>query len=156
MAKLELMTSRSILGPALGGALAQPVQTYPSLFAPGSLFDEYPFLLPNLVCVAILGCGLVIGILFLEETHAQHKHKGDPGIALRKWLFGVITSRDSDQHPGEHEKLLQDDLSLHRISESSDRSTLLDYYGASIRPVGVQRAFTRPVIMNIVAYGIMA
>ena len=68
--------SRSILGPALGGALAQPCDSYPTLFARGSIFDRFPFLLPNLVCAIILAFGVLIGILFLEETHERYRPGG--------------------------------------------------------------------------------
>lgn len=58
---------RSILGPALGGALAQPCQSYPTWFPQGSLFCRFPFLLPNVVCAVILAFGVVVGILFWKK-----------------------------------------------------------------------------------------
>ena len=65
---------RSIIGPVMGGALAQPCIVYPWLFARDLISVAYPFLLPNLVCVVILLFGIAIGVLFLEETHADKKH----------------------------------------------------------------------------------
>ncbi|XP_054795379.1 protein ZINC INDUCED FACILITATOR 1-like isoform X1 [Prosopis cineraria] len=41
-----------VLGPALGGYLAQPVEKYPHVFPEGSLFDKFPFFLPCFVISA--------------------------------------------------------------------------------------------------------
>ncbi|KAI5290797.1 hypothetical protein KEM52_000350, partial [Ascosphaera acerosa] len=67
----------SIIGPAMGGALAQPCDNYPSLFPRGSIFDSFPFLLPNLICVVILLVGITVGVLFLEETHPEKRYRRD-------------------------------------------------------------------------------
>lgn len=83
----SLKYSSSIIGPALGGALAQPCKNYPGLFPHGSVLEKYPFLLPNLVCAAILSFGVVFGILFLEETHQKRKFQHDAGIEAGKWLL---------------------------------------------------------------------
>ena len=80
--------NRSILGPALGGTLAQPCKNFPRLFPPGTLFEKFPFLLPNLVCALILVCGVAIGILFLEETHAEKKRRRDFGLEVGRWVLG--------------------------------------------------------------------
>ena len=160
-------TCRSILGPALGGALAQPVQNYPSLFDQGSLFDTYPFLLPNLVCVCILGCGVIVGTLFLEETHTQHKLRKDPGLVFGHWLLGRITRllgeatnamEGDSRHPDELEKLLPlEEQDTRPLSDSSSTSLCAsDMLAARSGPIGARKAFTRPVIMNIVAYGVIA
>ncbi|OQU95513.1 hypothetical protein CLAIMM_01702 [Cladophialophora immunda] len=70
----------SIIGPSIGGALAMPCESLG--FRRGGLFDKFPFLLPNLVCVAVLLCGIAVGILFLEETHVGDKGYRDIGPVL--------------------------------------------------------------------------
>ncbi|EGD96878.1 MFS multidrug transporter [Trichophyton tonsurans CBS 112818] len=80
----------SIIGPAIGGALAKPCDSYPSLFPEDSIFKQYPFLLPNLVCVTVLLAGITIGILFLEETHAEKRHQRDRGRELGKYLVAKL------------------------------------------------------------------
>jgi len=77
----------SIVGPAIGGSLAQPCDNYPAFFARGTLFDRFPFLLPNLVFAAILAVGVTIGILFLEETHAGKKPGRDVGLEVGRWIL---------------------------------------------------------------------
>ncbi|ORX99415.1 major facilitator superfamily domain-containing protein [Clohesyomyces aquaticus] len=58
----------SILGPMLGGLLADPASQYPKLFGGNKFLISLPWLLPNLVICTILFIGLVSGIFFLEET----------------------------------------------------------------------------------------
>lgn len=75
----------SIIGPAMGGALAQPCVNYPWLFSRNTLFDRFPFLLPNLVCIVVLICGIVVGFLFLEETHPKRSTEGTLAV---NWATG--------------------------------------------------------------------
>ncbi|KAI9806579.1 MAG: hypothetical protein M1826_004654 [Phylliscum demangeonii] len=77
----------SIIGPAIGGTLADPSRSYPSIFKPGSLFDRFPYLLPNLICTIIVACGVTIGILFLEETHPLKKTRPDLGRQTGRWIL---------------------------------------------------------------------
>ncbi|KAJ9603684.1 hypothetical protein H2200_011870 [Cladophialophora chaetospira] len=59
----------SIAGSALGGFLAQPARFYPHIFSPDGIFGQYPYLLPNLVCVVVIIIAIIQGIMFLEETN---------------------------------------------------------------------------------------
>jgi hypothetical protein len=85
----------TIIGPALGGWLAQPVDKYPTMFNKAGLFGQFPFLLPCLVTsLIIFSCGLMTQI-FLVETLDRNKPslkarrspkplKGGEGSAYRK------------------------------------------------------------------------
>ena len=55
------------IGPTLGGELVFPARWAPSVFA-GTIFEERPFLLPNLVYAVCAAVAWIIGALFLEET----------------------------------------------------------------------------------------
>lgn len=59
----------TIIGPAIGGVFADPHSSFPELFPKGSLFAELPYLLPNLLCAALLLVSIVLGYFLLEETH---------------------------------------------------------------------------------------
>ncbi|KAI9871550.1 MAG: hypothetical protein M1830_002760 [Pleopsidium flavum] len=172
----------SILGPALGGALAQPCESYPSMFKRGTLFDRYPFLLPNLVCAVILACGVAVGILFLEETHDEKKYNRDVGLQAGKWILSKFRRAESevldsfkaaDANLDESRSLLEDEQPPgYRTTEGSPRqpssralspaptpdSCSLNsdkVFKKNPRP-GVQKAFNKQVILNIVGYGILA
>lgn len=78
---------RSIIGAGLGGALADPVSSYPSIFGNSKLFKTFPYLLPNLVCTAVVIMGLIVGFLFLEETHQDKRHRDDIGLKIGRQLL---------------------------------------------------------------------
>jgi len=66
-----------IIGPIIGGYLAEPVQAFPWLFGPGSLIGgengvqwmiNYPYALPNLLSAAFLIGSALCVIFGLEEV----------------------------------------------------------------------------------------
>lgn len=59
-------TVGSIFGPSFGGSLARPVEKFPEIFGHWRLFQEFPFLLPNLVSAAFFIVGISTGFLFLH------------------------------------------------------------------------------------------
>ncbi|KAF5101409.1 hypothetical protein D0Z00_000888 [Geotrichum galactomycetum] len=59
----------NIIGPALGGFLADPVHNHPNSFVGGiKLFEKFPYLLPNLALMPVLGSAVIATFLFVEET----------------------------------------------------------------------------------------
>ena len=165
---------RSIIGPALGGALAQPRLSYPNIIPEGSFFDRFPFLLPNLACTVILVCGVTIGILFLKETHEDLKHRRDYGLELGELILRRVSGKPPkprvelpldkarDACLEETISLIDDDDDLppgYRTSEGSlqsSRTPSPSKHGRSRKPRAAKTAFTKQVIMNIVGYGILA
>jgi MFS family permease len=80
----------SIIGSAMGGALADPVKNYPSMFKRGTIFESYPYLLTNLICTAVVAFSLIVGLLFLEETHQDKKEQRDIGREIGNWIINCI------------------------------------------------------------------
>ncbi|KAI0171873.1 MFS general substrate transporter [Hypoxylon sp. FL1284] len=172
----------SIVGPMIGGALARPCISYPSLFPPGTIWDKYPYLLPNLFSAFIVLVGVVNGILFLEETHAEKKTEPDRGLKLGNWILSGLPiirkcaeSRDEKTKLAEMEAqpLLDHDEQLpgYRTTENSPESSprLTSASVASVSwdaldledgregsKLGITRIFTRLVILNIISFGILA
>ncbi|XP_019434755.1 PREDICTED: protein ZINC INDUCED FACILITATOR-LIKE 1-like isoform X5 [Lupinus angustifolius] len=62
-----------IIGPALGGYLAQPTEKYPHLFLKGSFWDKFPYFLP---CLIISGFAFVVAILCIWIPETLHNHNG--------------------------------------------------------------------------------
>ncbi|KAF8096218.1 hypothetical protein N665_0315s0004 [Sinapis alba] len=63
-------TSRGIgliVGPAIGGYLAQPAEKYPNLFSQDSVFGRFPYFLPSLV-ISLYATGALIACWWLPET----------------------------------------------------------------------------------------
>ncbi|KAK3118330.1 hypothetical protein QOZ80_9BG0697340 [Eleusine coracana subsp. coracana] len=61
-----------IVGPALGGYLAQPVDKYPHMFSKDSIFGRFPYLLPCL-SVSSFAAIVLIACTWLPETIHMHK-----------------------------------------------------------------------------------
>lgn len=85
------------IGSALGGSLADPVRSYPGVFQPGTLLDQYPYLLPNLVCCMVVIVAITVGVLFLEETHEDMKGRKDCGLQCGQWIEARLRRKPSIQ-----------------------------------------------------------
>jgi hypothetical protein len=151
------------------------------MFPRGTIFEKFPYLLPNLVCTVIVLCGLIIGILFLEETHAEKKYRHDPGLVVGRWVLGKVrrcatpkTSRrekvvdfsevqllidEDDQLPGYQTTEGSPHMSSTPSPEPQETLSLDNLNDAFIAPrqkPAVGKAFTRQVVLNIIGYGILA
>jgi len=163
----------------LGGAFARPALNYPNLFASeGTIWTKFPYLLPNLVCTVIVSCGVCIGILFLEETHAEKKHRRDPGLEAGKWLLSKVARcadfksarcekvedlgetlsllNEDDQPPGYRTHAASPTLPSTPSPEPQESLNLNDIRVPSRAKPAVTKAFTKQVVLNIVGYGILA
>ncbi|KAM6533470.1 hypothetical protein FALCPG4_006452 [Fusarium falciforme] len=65
----------TIIGPSIGGLFANPHQSWPEAFPTGSLFQRFPYLLPNLICSGLLLVSIVLGFFLLVETHPDMQPK---------------------------------------------------------------------------------
>lgn len=123
-----------------------------------------------MVCTIVLLWGIVIGILFLEETHAEKKHRRDIGLEAGRWVTSffarkpqplILSDKAADATLDEIRSLLEDDLPPgYRTSEGSPRlsstraRTIKDERQKPVK--AARKAFTKQVIVNIVAYGVLA
>ncbi|EFY98401.2 MFS transporter [Metarhizium robertsii] len=178
----------SIIGPMIGGALARPCISYPDIFPPGTIWDRYPYLLPNLFSAATVFVGVIIGFLFLEETHTAKKLQRDAGRELGDRLVDLIAKVPLCGRlgrPAEKKSLLVDNGVMGYNTTSTGSSGLSEadeplpvYQSRESSPnLGPQSdtnpeatsdsgrgelenrplvIFTKPVIMNIMSYGILA
>ncbi|KAF5619187.1 tetracycline resistance protein [Fusarium sp. NRRL 25303] len=175
----------SIVGPMIGGALARPCISYPEIFARGTIWDRYPYLLPNLFSAATVFFGVIIGLLFLDETHAEKKSQRDRGREIGDYLaswFGGVASCNGRGRSPEKQALLDGKQNVQYLSTSvrpgsAHSDEVLPAYRsqensprlapqpdtqslneAPLEPIVVRKSktFTKPVIMNIISYGILA
>ncbi|KAI9850779.1 MAG: hypothetical protein M1838_005112 [Thelocarpon superellum] len=63
----------TIIGPAIGGTFADPSTAFPARFSRSGLFGVFPYLLPNVICAAMLLVSIGLGYYFLEETHPEKR-----------------------------------------------------------------------------------
>ncbi|KAK5329178.1 hypothetical protein LTR70_000675 [Exophiala xenobiotica] len=88
-----------VVGPILGGFLADPVNAFPNVFGPGSTLGgkngvgwmtAYPYGLPNLfsgIFILISAMSVVFG---LDETHEALRHKPDYGRKIGKLITRIL------------------------------------------------------------------
>lgn len=133
------------------------------------------------MCAVILAVGVTVGILFLEETHAEKKHRRDVGLELGRWM---LRQRKNETPSNNHAKLgdanIEESRSLleddeppgYRTTEGTPYQQVsraqspvpnarfaLDIKvleGLELKADSVHKAFTKQVIMNIAGYGILA
>lgn len=76
-----------IIGPILGGSLADPVHNLPHLFGPGSVFggkdgvwwmQHWPYALPNVLSAIFIFLSLLAAFLGLEEVRSSDLPKAPP------------------------------------------------------------------------------
>jgi hypothetical protein len=164
----------------IGGALAKPVDNLPSIFLPGSLWDRFPYLLPNLFSAICVSLGVVIGLLFLEETHAEKKKQRDRGVELGNYLLSRLPGRSSKaaavaKDNDEEQPLLSDSedplpgyltngppAGLPPASSSSERGPIGVNVAGTAQGLRLEakpaaaRIFTKPVVTIIASYGLLA
>jgi hypothetical protein len=148
----------TIIGPSIGGTFANPSQNFPSVFAKQGLFGHFPYLLPNLICAALLLLSIIAGYFLLQETHPdlqpgaslfvydeQTDHTplitaagatANPEIDLRTGSYGTFNKVDT--HEDEHWYV--------NVDGSSPSASLNEKPRA--------KAFTWQVAMLVVALGI--
>lgn len=165
----------SILGPMLGGALARPHISYPTLFPTGSIFEKFPYLLPNLVCTFVVVIGVVVGILFLEETSIDKKDQRDRGLEMGQWLVSMLKGRTRDTLVTEKysetlapfvdeaapprystteftkDNTPEATLELHAVIKKHEKTGMVEKTS-----LATPKVFTAQVILNIVCYGLLA
>ncbi|KAJ4835158.1 Protein ZINC INDUCED FACILITATOR-LIKE 1 [Turnera subulata] len=70
-----------IIGPALGGFLAQPAEKYPNLFPKDSLFGRFPYFLPC-CAISLFALAVTIATCWLPESLHMHHENGDKYDAM--------------------------------------------------------------------------
>ncbi|KAF8245398.1 MFS general substrate transporter, partial [Wilcoxina mikolae CBS 423.85] len=86
-----------IVGPALGGLLADPASTWPGVFGGWEWCRRWRWALPNVVNAVLLASSFVAGLLFLEETLESKKHRRDIGHEFLSRFFRRNTAAADDE-----------------------------------------------------------
>jgi hypothetical protein len=83
-----------IVGPSISGLLSRPVLNYPMIFKRGSIWDRFPYLIPNLICSILMVFGMITTFLFLKNDVAPENSKKK---SIREELkqFSQLLTKDS-------------------------------------------------------------
>ncbi|CAD6231860.1 unnamed protein product [Miscanthus lutarioriparius] len=82
-----------VIGPSIGGFLAQPARKYPKIFSEESIFGRFPYFLPCLV-ISVLAVGSCIACIWLPET--LHFHDDDKVEAIEELESQVGDSKSTE------------------------------------------------------------
>ena len=162
----------------LGGLLADPVKHYPSVFQHESVWGYYPYLLPNLLVALLSALSMLLGFLFLQETHPRLAQKPDVGLKVGNLVKSVLIGESIKQKFFGYSRLQEDPSveapwrSGHRVEEDSNATVLelqplqsdspLDALaeGALAEEEPLQtspkRAFTPQVVLQILSVSLLA
>ncbi|KAK3111933.1 hypothetical protein LTR53_012309 [Teratosphaeriaceae sp. CCFEE 6253] len=141
-----------IVGPLLGGLLADPVGSYPGLFVEGygGWLKTWPYALPNVVNACFLMCS-ALGVIFgLEETLEGLRDKPDYGLRFSRWVLRTVFRVKTKQEyqalatqDGNHE-----DIELHAATQHAPPPIR--------RKLPLRRIWTRNVLLTLLAHGLLA
>lgn len=118
------MNVGTVVGPMIGGLLADPVHNYPSWFGNSEFLTKYPYILPNLFPLPLLITALFSTALFIEETletpSAWLPKKSDPGLKLGELIkIRCFGARGHNYSPlDENDEHDDGEVDLHDYEES--------------------------------------
>jgi MFS family permease len=153
-----------IIGPLLGGWLADPVGSYPGVFGPGGSIGgekgvgwlmRFPYALPNVINACFV-FGSAMGILFgLEETLEALRDKPDYPLQFRRWVFRAFSRKGS---PLEYTEVANTSTTATRIDVEMQSPTTSEAPShPKIRQrLPFRRIWTRNVILTFLAHGLLA
>ncbi|CAJ2638645.1 unnamed protein product [Trifolium pratense] len=132
-----------IIGPALGGYLAQPTKKYPHIFSKGSFWDKFPYFLPSVI-ISAFAVAVAIACIWLPET--LHNHPlGDQSTKDVEALLGDQSTNDVEaletgSKRKDRDKIIQKDENLFRNWPLM--SSIVVYCIFSLHDIAYQEVFS--------------
>jgi MFS family permease len=148
----------SIIGPSIGGALANPLGRTPQddPNKSNSIFWKFPYLLPNIVTAAFFMISILIGWLFLRETLHERRDIPDLGLATGEKLISfcrdpVGTIKATLQ--GRHETKYS---ALPAASHKADEEIAMKNLKAPLKAPTYREVLTKQTILYLISYVVLA
>lgn len=146
----------TIIGPSIGGLFSEPAKNFPGHFSPNGIFAKFPYLLPNLICSALMVTSIIAAWIFMAETHPDKQpsraldvpHR--PSMSTGRPLFPAQPTSTGAGANIEHESY----GTFNHIEESAveeDWNVTAD--GTSRDSDASGKTFTKRVILLTVALG---
>lgn len=95
-----------LLGPIVGGALAEPALQYPRFFGRSRFLAAYPYALPGFAVAAVSASAAIVALVYLEETLPPAKTRCKP----------AATTTTTNKHPTNHN---DNDITHHRGADAA-------------------------------------
>ena len=149
----------TIVGPSIGGLFSDPTKNFPGRFSADGIFGRFPYLLPNLICSALMLLSVFAAWIFMKETHPD---KQPPNVTDVPYVPphrpSMSTSRPLLTSGGAAANLEQDNYgTFAHVEESAieeDWNVKADGTSNSRAPSMSGKTFTKRVTLLIVALGI--
>jgi len=148
----------TIIGPSIGGYFAEPVISFPSHFSKHGLFDKFPYLLPNLICAALMLVSGLSAWVFLAETLGDEPTDNGQTPRERRESFAIIPAQPTSLMPAAN--ITQESYgTFNAIEEEPEDEDWKDNQSTpnGSRPASTNDgsiALTRRVVMITIALGI--
>ncbi|XP_062092069.1 protein ZINC INDUCED FACILITATOR-LIKE 1-like [Humulus lupulus] len=113
-----------IIGPALGGFLAQPADKYPNIISQNSFLGRFPYFLPCL-CISIFALGVAIPCFWLPET--LHNHSGNNRSSSSNLIEGLEAAHSLSFETDEPQKKENYKAEDHQKQTHSKKSLLKNW-----------------------------
>ncbi|AEO67664.1 uncharacterized protein THITE_52978 [Thermothielavioides terrestris NRRL 8126] len=145
----------NLIGPVLGGLLADPVTLYPAVFPGNSIWDAHRYLLPNLAVGILQVLTLLLTFFCLRETHPRLAQRYDPGLS-------AIRAAKSYLRGGSAEEVTYAPLPLDSVPsgtlESPPEAHQLEALEEDSleRKAASSRVFTLQVVLEILVVSLLA
>ncbi|KAJ5733192.1 hypothetical protein N7533_013639 [Penicillium manginii] len=158
-----------IIGPILGGSLADPVNSFPSLFGPGSALggqdgvwwmQRWPYALPNVLSAIFIFMSVIAVFLGLDETHETARYRSDWGRKLGKRITRAFTRTPQHYRPltranDDDSLYLEGSVGPWSAPSSPIRSRAPPLPRPHKRP-GLRQIFTRNIMITLLAHFLLA
>lgn len=152
-----------IIGPLLGGLLADPVGSYPHIFGPGGSIGgekgvwwltRWPYALPNVVSACFL-TGSALGVTFgLEETLEALRDKPDYGLRFSRWVARTLLFRRESAH--QYAALVNREHAEADVEMSAITSKKTGQSTKTKQKLPFRRIWTSNILFTLLAHGILA
>ncbi|KAI9681730.1 MAG: hypothetical protein M1822_007082 [Bathelium mastoideum] len=156
----------AILGPIIGGFLADPIHNLTRVFGPHSLFggadgllwmERWPFALPGLFTGTVLLFAILLVFLGLDETHEHIKHEHDRGRKFTRYLRKRMSFRRTSTKETSVECELEPlNAEATEDLQATDKGPPDAIEGASAQPelpnLSFRRTWTRNVLLSLLSH----
>ncbi|CAO3567743.1 unnamed protein product [Mortierella alpina] len=115
-----------IVGPVLGGYLANPAKTFPDTFGDWEFFIEYPYFLPCFVAAMGSVVGFIVGYFFLEETRGKRAGQDNPTYLEESYNAQLDDQGGHAMEPDRSDESTAQDQDDVASLKSQDPQSLLD------------------------------
>ena len=159
-----------VIGPIMGGFLADPISSFPSTFGPGSTLGgkdgvgwmtAFPYALPNIISGIIISLSAFGVITGLDETHEALKNNPDYGRRLGKFIARIVFRRKDTY---EYTRLSTQDETIHQEGIDLCETPLTPTAHPPSKspppnpskPLPFRSIFTRNVILTLLTHHLLA